>query len=393
MPVEFNAREALNLARSLSFPRAVGSSGEEAAASMIEKKLSETGYLPQREEFFIPLTPWATMKGFILFAILILLGARRLAFLYPMISALLSLSIVSFLVFYPSIWSKFVGSKTIPRWPIGRNRKGDLCRSHNIVATLAAHDRAEQYIYLVAHYDSKSQSLPILLRAFCLFVATVASLWLGLSYFCFSKETLSSFPSWRVDPALALALLGLIPIFLLKTGNRSPGGLDNAGSLGVLLHLAVVLKKMRPLHSQVTFLFTGAEEVGLQGAFAYLQRHRDEIEKEKAYFLNLDSVGVKGATRIFFRKGALPIGREPLFVSRMKEIAKPFGIGTGSFSFGIMMDHQALLDKDYRAVSLACASKKILSVHTAGDTADQLEEEGMEEAGKFLLAWIRSWEK
>jgi hypothetical protein len=65
----------------------------------------------------------------------------------------------------------------------------------------------------------------------------------------------------------------------------------------------------------------------------------------------------------------------------------------GSFSFGIMMDHQALLEKGHRAVSLACASKKILTVHTAGDTADQLEEEGMEEAGKFLLAWIRSREE
>jgi len=393
LPVEFNAGEALNLARSLSFPRAVGSAGEEAAASMIEKKLSEAGYLPQREEFFIPLTPWATMKGFILFAILILLGARRLAYLYPMISALLSLSIVFFLVFYPSIWPKFVGSKTIPRRIIGRNRKGPLRRSQNIVATLAAQDRPEQYIYLVAHYDSKSQSLPVLLRAFCLFVATVASLWLGFSYSCFSKETLSFLPSWLVDPALALALLGMIPILLLKTGNLSPGGLDNAGSLGVLLHLADVLKQKKPLHSQLTFLFTGAEEVGLQGAFAYLRRNKNEIEREKSYFLNLDSVGVKGATRIFFRKGALPIGREPLFVSRMEKIAKPFGIGMGSFSFGIMMDHQALLERVYRAVSLACASRKILRVHTAGDTADQLEEEGMEEAGKFLQAWIRSWEK
>jgi hypothetical protein len=75
----------------------------------------------------------------------------------------------------------------------------------------------------------------------------------------------------------------------------------------------------------------------------------------------------------------------------MKEIAKPFEIGRGSFSFGIMMDHQAFLEKGYPAVSLACASRKILKVHTARDTADLLEEEGMEEAGKFILAWIQSW--
>ena len=153
------------------------------------------------------------------------------------------------------------------------------------------------------------------------------------------------------------------------------------------------MKQKRPLHSQVTFIFTGAEEVGLQGAFAFVQRHKDQIEKERSYFLNLDSVGVQGATRIFFRKGALPIGREPLFVSRMKEIGRPFGIETGSFPFGIMMDHQALLERGCRAVSIACASKKILQVHTAGGTADQLEEEGIAEAGKFIQAWIKSWEE
>jgi hypothetical protein len=109
--MEFNAGEALNLALSLSFPRAVGSAGEEAAASMIEKKLSEAGYLPQREKFFIPLTPWPTMKGFILFAILILWGARRLAFLYPLISALMILPIVFFLVFYLSEGWKSNGGK------------------------------------------------------------------------------------------------------------------------------------------------------------------------------------------------------------------------------------------------------------------------------------------
>lgn len=391
--MEFNAGAALKIARSLSFPRAVGSAGERVAASLIEEKLLDSGYASQREEFFVPLTPWTITKGFAFFAILILMAARGLAAFSPMISSLMILLIVIFLAFYTSFWLKFIGSETISRWFIGRNKKGDFTRSQNIVATLSAREKAEQYLYLVAHYDSKSQSLPLLLRAFSLLLSGLASFWLAFSYLWSSKETLGFFPSWRVDLALALALLGTIPILFLKTANRSPGGLDNAGSLGILLHLAEVLKQKRPLRSQVIFLFPSAEELGLQGAFAYLQRHKDEIEKERSYFLNLDSVGVKGATRIFFRKGALPRGREPLFVSRLKEIAKPFGIRTFPFSFGFMMDHQAFLEKGYQAVSLACASKKILTVHTARDTADQLEEEGMEEAGKFILAWIRSWEK
>jgi len=355
--------------------------------------LSDSGYHTQREEFFIPLNPWTIMKGFIFLAILILIGARGLATFSPMTSGILSLLVVIFLAFYSSFWLKFVGSESFLK-RLSRQKKEDRCLcSQNIVASLAPVEKAERYLHLVAHYDSKSQSLPLMLRGFLLLLSGLASFWLALSYLWSSKEILSLFPSWRVDFALGLAFLGMIPILFLKSANRSPGGLDNAGSLGILLHLAEILQEKRPLRSQVTFLFPSAEELGLQGAFAYLRNHKEEIEKERSYFLNLDGVGIEGATRIFFRKGSLPVGRKSLFVSRLKEIAKPFAIGRGSFSFGVMMDHQAFLEKGYPAASLACASRKILQVHTARDTADLLEEEGMEEVGKFVLAWVQSWEK
>ena len=69
----------MKIAKSLSFPRLVGSPGEEKAASLIEKKLIDAGYHPQREEFMIPLTPWTMMKGFVFLAILISILARGLS--------------------------------------------------------------------------------------------------------------------------------------------------------------------------------------------------------------------------------------------------------------------------------------------------------------------------
>lgn len=391
--MDFNAKEALKIAKSLTFPRATGSIGEEVATSFIERKLIDSGYLPQREEFFIPLTPWMVMKGFVFSAILIHIGARGLAVFFPLTSSILMLLIVTFLAFYSSFWLKFMGSDFIVPWLIGRKNKENFIRSQNIAASLPASEKTEQYLYLIAHYDSKSQNLPLLQRAFFLLLSGLASLQLGFSYFFSSKETLGFFPSLPVDFHLALAFWGMIPLLFLKTGNLSAGALDNAGSLGVLLHLAEGLIQERPLRSQVIFLFSGAEELGLQGAFAYLQQHGKGMEKEKSFFVNLDSVGVKGKTRIFSKKGSLPVGRESFFVSRLKETAKPFKIRTLSFSFGILMDHQAFLEKGYQAVSLACASRKILHIHTAKDTADQLEEGGMEEVGKFILAWIQNWEK
>ena len=63
------------------------------------------------------------------------------------------------------------------------------------------------------------------------------------------------------------------------------------------------------------------------------------------------------------------------------------------FSFGFMMDHQAFLANGFQAASLACVSRKILKVHTGRDTAELLEEEGLEEAGKFILAFIENCQK
>ena len=391
--MDFKAEEAIKIAQSLSFPRAVGSHGEERAASFIERKLIDSGYFPQREEFSIPLAPWAMMKGFVFSAMLIAIVARGLSTFSPIPSGIFMLLIVIFLAFYNSFWLKFAGSEFPWRWLIGQKKKEDLPVSQNIVASLPASQKAEHYLYLIAHYDSKNQSLSLLLRAFFLLLSGCASLWLVLIYLWASRETLNYFPSWEVDLPLVLALLGMMNLLLLKTDNRSPGGLDNAGSLGVLLHLAEVLKRNRPLHSEIIFLFSGAEELGLQGAFAYLQKHWREIKKKKSYFLNLDCVGIKGKTKIFSKKGFLAVGKESSFVSRLKEIGKPFKIGVRSFSFGFLMDHHALMEKGYQAVTLACPSKKILKVHTADDTAALLEKEGIEEVGTFIGGWIESWEK
>jgi len=391
--MDFNSQEALKTARSLTFPRAVGSAGEKAAAFFIEKKLADAGYVPQREEFFIPLTPWRIIKGFVLLSLLISIGTRGLAASSPFASSILVFPMVAFLAFCTFFWFKIMGSASIFRWLIGRKKKESLLRSHNIIASLPGHGRPGPHLYLIAHYDSKSQSLSLLTRALMLLLSGLALLWLGFSYLGSSRDALGSFPSLGVDLPLALSILGMIPLLLLKTTNQSPGGLDNAGSLGVLLHLAEVLKPKPPLRSQVTFIFSGAEELGLQGVFAFLRNHAKELDKEHSYFLNLDAVGIEGKLRIFYRKGFVPIGRESFFVSRLKEIGRPFLIKAMSFSFGILMDHQAFLEKGYQAVTLACASSKILNVHTPNDTADQLELEGMEEAGKFILTWLQSWEK
>jgi sorbitol-specific phosphotransferase system component IIC len=99
------------------------------------------------------------MKGFAFSAILISLVARGLSTFSPMTSGILMLLIVAFLAFYTSFWLKFAGSESACQWLLGRKKKESVLFSQNIVASLPASEEAKQHLYLIAHYDSKSQSV------------------------------------------------------------------------------------------------------------------------------------------------------------------------------------------------------------------------------------------
>jgi hypothetical protein len=71
----------------------------------------------------------------------------------------------------------------------------------------------------------------------------------------------------------------------------TPGAEDNASGVAVLLELARTLPKLH-LPFRLRFVFFGAEEVGLLGSQAYVDRHREDLRRCKLMF-NMDSVGGK----------------------------------------------------------------------------------------------------
>jgi hypothetical protein len=71
----------------------------------------------------------------------------------------------------------------------------------------------------------------------------------------------------------------------------TPGAQDNASGVAVLLELARTLPKLH-LPLRLRFVFFGAEEVGLLGSQAYVDRHREDLRQCELVF-NMDSVGGK----------------------------------------------------------------------------------------------------
>ena len=78
---------------------------------------------------------------------------------------------------------------------------------------------------------------------------------------------------------------------------KGPGANDNASGVAVMLELARYFRALQPPPPlSMRFVAFSAEELGLVGARAYLQRHQSEFENCQLLF-NIDSVG--GAKEIF----------------------------------------------------------------------------------------------
>jgi acetylornithine deacetylase/succinyl-diaminopimelate desuccinylase-like protein len=103
-------------------------------------------------------------------------------------------------------------------------------------AAASADGHGRPHVWLVAHLDSKSQPVPMVLRALgvaLLAGAWVASLALAAVHALGWVDGARAMPFW---PVVALAaVLGAVPVMLSVVGSRSPGALDNASGVAAVL--------------------------------------------------------------------------------------------------------------------------------------------------------------
>lgn len=365
---EFDINRAYENARAISFPRETGSYGEKQVADYIAKKFRDSGLEVTEEWFTLFFSPWLLLKIGLFIGFILLLLSRILANRHPVIASLVIFALMITLLFTGPVWQWF-GRRGIKN-PWSREK-----RSKNIIARFPppfnsplakGGDREVSTLYLMAHYDSKSQSLSLGGRILLISITVAGCLLLALTYLL--QVTAIQ------DGIFLFVNVSTVILFLNRTDNLSPGGIDNAGSIGLLLELAETLSKKPPGNLNIIFISTGAEEEGLMGAYAFLKTHRDELDHERTFILNFDGIGIKGKLRLFSKINGLP---ETL--NRLSSWP--------TFS-GLMMDHLPFRSNGLKAVTLACVSRRAFKIHTESDTIDLLSPEGMGEAGDIALRVI-----
>jgi hypothetical protein len=381
----FSKEQALKYVKEMTFPRQTGTEGEQRAAQTIVRFLKESGYEVREEDFSFRFPPWLWMKSPSLFFLFSLFIAWLTFEKAPLVAFLFSSAFFFGIGGWEKAWIHF--GEWVVSEDLTRGR-----RSKNILAKIPG-GQGENAFYLVAHYDSKSQSLNLYLRTGLFLLGCVAggvfSLWIWILVIrIWMGGDRFSIPA--VIQGCFFLAAGLNVLFLFsKMGNESDGALDNASGVGVLLEVARTLMLRSPKNGVPVFLFTGAEELGLLGSLMFRKRYGKEMVRRKSFLINIDGVGQKGKMRI----GASKEVRRR-WVSRIRKIADENGIFLRTLPFhkGILMDHLPFCHLSIPSLSLTSISKEGWQVHTVKDQFPLVQKEGLGEMGELILGLIESLE-
>ena len=234
-----------------------------------------------------------------------------------------------------------------------------------------------RYVFM-AHRDSKSQFLPLSFRGPVILIAILAFIVLAVLAFL----SLARFVG--TGPVLFTGIIAFICGLLLVVSwaaDYSPGALDNASGLATLLGIAAREKDA----TDVAFLITDAEELGLAGARAIASRLPPVFG-----VINVDSIDDEGTFIVAERFGwPRPAGLAPHLAAAILGAASALDLDAQrrDVPFGIMLDHMPIVKAGTPALSVMRGTLGSLHrIHRPADSADHVSGAGVTQCIDLLCA-------
>jgi len=366
---------AYEITKRLSFPRLVGSEGEKKAIKVVADEFEKMGYnTVNREKFKTSLYNWKRIELlFLTLGILYILLAISYYFL-----PILSFVIIFLIVICMLKLCKISDSTKIK---LTKNDRYNF-ETENIYVNLKSKNSMANLIFM-AHYDSKSQVFSSIIRIYLIMVSVFGGLILLLVFFVLSVlKIIFAFNYLILDNVLlgvsiAIGILSILNFFN-KVGNKSPGATDNATSVGTVIALSKYYKNNPLENIDFTFLITGSEELNLGGAINFIQKHKNELDKDITYFINYDLVGANGVLRNVTSHGIPKKTTSKKLNELFRNSSKDLGIEIKEiyFPIGAGGDHMPIVSLGYEACVLG-SSGCIKYVHSKKDTMSLVSKDGL----------------
>ena len=376
------AKRAYHHIVQLAFPRLVGSAGEAKAREYIVRQFTELGMHVAKEPFHFTKFPAEVLPRFLCAIFVpIVLSVPWFGERFPIPVCLICLFSLSIALLLTQWQKRFEGIYDV----------GKRYYSENIVATNGTkRDNNTQDFLFIAHYDSKSQVLPIAVRAAAYGIAILGlvALTVVMVIRVIIAAELPDYIVWGISGITTFCLL-LLQINL--TQNHSPGGFDNASGVGVMLEVARVVMA-RGENRRITFLAAGAEEYGMCGALRYVQRHAEVYDRNRTYVINLDGLGVGNTVSVVTRYGIPPVHTTNALGNLFHVSGESLGIQVSEryLPVGVGLDSIPIASHGFETVTLMAGDVGgvALKVHSKQDRCELLNIESLKGVGELIVEVI-----
>lgn len=345
-------------------PRFAGSPEEALARARCRAELERAGFSCREIPFTYSLwlgkwgTPLVSLALALLFTAL-----SRIAIAYPLVSTVAAVGTI--------LAAARLNPRAVHRgWILG-------CPFSRALAANLEARRGEPRVWLIAHLDSKSQTVPMLLRIAGSVVLQAAGLLVVLGAAIVHDWENIATPVLEAVPLIAL--IGALPAVLCFIGNESPGAVDNASGVAAVLMAA----QSSTSPAALGVLITSGEELGLAGARAWANS-----APAHATIVNCDTIDEAGTYRCMYNDS------EPMRITVAAENeSKRLGIPlrVGRLIPGIMADSMVFAQRsNWSGVTISRGTLRTLArIHTARDTSARLTGDGVAKASRLLSAIAR----
>jgi acetylornithine deacetylase/succinyl-diaminopimelate desuccinylase-like protein len=278
-------------------------------------------------------------------------------------------------------------------------------RQDHVLLRLAA-QAPEQRLILAAHYDTKTDALDHVERApVDLLAAPVIPLMLLGALAALGAGSgpgrsrwlarLGSFAAWSA------AAFGVATFVALSAGAflpaRSPGAVDDGGSCAVLVRVAQALaERPPPARTEVEVLLLSAEEVGVQGSWAYAAQRFAGPPDLPTWVVNLEGIGAAVPLAVLKRERFTlrSYSPDPRLVSLLDERHRAvLGAPLEPTPFGGATDARSFLAHGIPAATLVSRApdhELARGLHSAADSRSRLDPAALEASVAFLLDLVAS---
>jgi Peptidase family M28 len=210
--------------------------------------------------------------------------------------------------------------------------------------------------------------------------------------------------NWVSVLQLPPTLILIVAIFLLVDLELSevvPGANVNASGVATALSVADELERDASAHLEVWVVLPGAGEALSEGMRAFIRAHRDELDPDTTWFVNLEGVG-DGRVRYETSQGrVVSFGMASRLTELCAAIADADRDGENAYGAeplrsGFSSDSLPPLLAGFPATTIRCLAKGQLiptNYRTAADVPDAIAPEELERAHAFTLELIRALDR